>query len=164
MKGLGWGRAPDRKRVSRQDTVADISITITTSVVAWYGAIVATVAAAVAVYNAWRDRPRLVVSARPNFLELGNETAGKLICVSVVNRGRRPVTLRGVALKMRDGIEIAVVKSMQAQDEIGEGKGKSYFMNQKTFEQKHSFSDVRYVFAIDQAGRTWKGKLTYGQT
>jgi len=74
------------------------------------------------------------------------------------------VTLKGVALKMRDGTEIAVGESVQAQDEIGEGKGRSYFMNQKTFEQKYSFADVRYVFALDQADQTWKGKLTYDRT
>ena len=142
----------------------DISITITASAVAWYAAIVATVAAAVAVYNVWCDRARLIVSARPNYLELGDESDGKWICVSVANRGRRPVTLRGVALKMRNGIELAATASMRAQDEIGESKSKFYLMNQLTFEHKYSFTDVKYVFAVDQTGRIWKGRFTYDRT
>jgi hypothetical protein len=138
----------------------DISITISASAVAWYGAIVATVAAGGAVYNMWRDRARLVVSARPNFVEIGNEAAGKKICVSVANRGRRSVPLKAVALKIRNGNNLVASDSMRAQDEIGEGKSRSYFMNQPTFEEQHSFADIEYVFAIDQTGLEWKGKFT----
>lgn len=102
-----------------------------------------------------------MVSGRANLIELGNEKAGALICLTVSNHGRRPVTLRAVALKMRDGHELASSTSMQMGDEIGEGKEKSYFMNQASFLERHTFSDVEYVFAVDQTGRTWKGKFTH---
>ena len=70
----------------------DITIQISADTVAWYGAIVATIAAAVSIYGAWQDRPRVVLGFGKNFrrVEAWDEP---LFYVSVVNRGRRPIRI-----------------------------------------------------------------------
>lgn len=70
----------------------DITIQISATAVAWYGAVIATIAAAVSVYNAWRDRSHVVLEFGKNYRRPETwETP--YFFVSVINRGRRPVRI-----------------------------------------------------------------------
>ena len=73
-------------------SLPNITIQISADAVAWYGAVIATIAATIPIYNAWRDRPRVVLGFGKNFrrVEAWDEP---LFYVSVVNRGRRPVRI-----------------------------------------------------------------------
>lgn len=48
----------------------NVNITITAEVVAWYGAVVGTGSLVVSGLGAWRDRARIVVTARPGYKAL----------------------------------------------------------------------------------------------
>jgi hypothetical protein len=84
-------------------SLPDISIQISASAVAWYAAIVATIGVIMTCYSAWRDRPRVVVTINPNMLVRNappydpNKT---YIDITVRNRGRRPVQISTVSLKL----------------------------------------------------------------
>jgi len=79
-----------------------MNLTITADVVAWYAVIVATVGIAVNGYSAWRDRARLLVTARAGYRVTPGPhpySPEKLyLSVPVANRGRRPATVEKVWL------------------------------------------------------------------
>jgi len=80
-----------------------LDITISTSTVAWYGAIVATVSAFIAISNYFRDRARIKIKYRKNV----KVTAGPgpydpskiYFNIIVTNKGRRPVNIAKVAIR-----------------------------------------------------------------
>jgi hypothetical protein len=136
-------------------------LTITADVVAWYAAIVATISVAVNAYGAWRDRSHLVVTARSGY----RVTAGahgyspeKLyISVTVANRGRRPATVSHVWLDVK-GMEEKILLNdslLHGSRELKEGAATTYALDQSSVQ----LENVNYVYAGDQTGRKWRGRL-----
>jgi hypothetical protein len=83
-----------------------IHVEITATVVAWYAAVVGTLSLFVAAHNAWRDRARIVVRARPGYIVPKSnpglyDPSAKYISITVANRGRRPRTIDRVGFKLR---------------------------------------------------------------
>jgi hypothetical protein len=80
-------------------------VTITADVVAWYAAVVATGAFWVNAYSAWRDRARLVVSARSGYRVSPGphpySPDATYISITVANPGRRPATDERVWLTVK---------------------------------------------------------------
>ena len=37
-------------------------------------------------------------------------------------------------------------------------------LNKSYFEDKYNFKDIKYVFAVDQTGRMWKGRFYVSKT
>jgi len=81
----------------------DFSITISANTVAWYAAIVSTVSLLVNFYNAWKDRARISISINRN-MQIRNVSfyspQKTYIDVTIRNRGRRPLKISTVALKL----------------------------------------------------------------
>lgn len=83
------------------DKTLDITISATT--VAWYGAIVATVSAFIAISNYFRDRARIKIKYRKDV----KVTAGPgpydpnkiYFNITVINKGRRPVNISKAAIR-----------------------------------------------------------------
>jgi len=65
---------------------------------------------------------------------------------------------------MKDGYELAAADSLQYPADLSEGKSYSYKIEQKYFEDKYNFKDIKYVFAVDQTGRMWKGRFYVSKT
>jgi hypothetical protein len=84
-------------------TIPQLSIEISANSVAWYGAIVATVGAVVSISNMWKDRARIKIKYEPGQYMIGNPLLypeGKTyLCVSVVNKGRRPITIAQASIR-----------------------------------------------------------------
>src|SRR5579884_1625798 len=80
-----------------------ISITISAEAVAWYGAVVSAIGFLLSGYIALRDRPRLSISIDPN-MRVKNvpsyDPRKTYINITVRNRGRRPVKIQTVYLKL----------------------------------------------------------------
>lgn len=79
-----------------------------TTVLAIYGAIVATIAAFAAIWNAYRDRSRLklvefTVTTRMGFFR---------ILFTLANAGRRPITIRDFSLNSSDGGSFELARSL----------------------------------------------------
>jgi hypothetical protein len=80
-----------------------ISIIISASAVAWYAAIVSTISLLVVLYSTWKDRARVRISVTPN-VNIRNvpiyDPNKNYIDVTIRNRGRRPVKISTVAMKL----------------------------------------------------------------
>jgi len=140
-------------------------ITVTASMVAWYAALVSTASLGLGIFLALRDRPRIRLTARTNWIVIGDSGYGpdeKYICITVANRGRRPVTIQSIGLESKgDGPDYLASDSMrQGPREVGEGKAESYLMAQSGLE----LDSIRGAIAVDQTGRKWRAKLESGST
>jgi hypothetical protein len=140
-----------------------VDITISAEAVAWYGAIVGTGSLAVSALNAWRDRPRVRVTADAGYRIQGGEERGyspdKLyISVTVANRGRRPVTIEKVWFDTSEpgrGPHILLHDSLlSGSRELAEGKATTYLADQALVDLRQ----LTRVTVSDQTGRTWSGK------
>lgn len=82
----------------------DLSIIISASVVAWYGAILATLGFVFSVYNILRDRAKIKILFKKNIWVKGGvglyKPGVKYLNITVINIGRRPVRIEKAALKI----------------------------------------------------------------
>ncbi len=136
-------------------------ITISADVVAWYAAIVATAALIVNAYGAWRDRAHLVVTARSGYRVTpgapGYSPEKLYISVTVANRGRRPATVSHVWLDVKGMKEKILLDDsiLYGSRELKEGASTTYALDQSSVQ----LEKVKYVYAGDQTGRQWRGRL-----
>lgn len=70
------------------------TIQVSASAVAWYGAILSTLALSAAIFNLWRDSKRLEIRVLPNMT--GIPDGGSWDVIHVANAGRRPVWITHV--------------------------------------------------------------------
>ena len=84
------------------------TLTISAGAVAWYGAILATVGTFVQLLNFLRDRKSVMIKLKRDMEMLGEGLGpyvGKTIAlVTVVNVGRRPLTISTIGLQYDDGV------------------------------------------------------------
>ncbi len=83
------------------------SVTISADAVAWYGAILATIAAAKTIYDWWIDRSRLKI--RWSFDMLMQDETETFFVVEVINKGKRPVKITHVAVKLYGQQEVGLL-------------------------------------------------------
>ena len=140
-----------------------IALTISAEAVAWYAAIVSTASLLVSAWSAWRDRARLVITARSGY-HLQNPPPGYseekiYLTVSVANRGRRPVTIQKVWLTQKDSKRKSGLllhdSIRQGSAELAEGKKVDYLLDQAGLD----LDTLRGVVAEDLTGRLWKGRV-----
>jgi len=86
-------------------TAQTFSFTITANTVAWYGAVVSTVALVISAINVVRDRARVIVWAQVGMRLMGTGGGYKpntdYILITVANRGRRPRTIENAGFTYR---------------------------------------------------------------
>lgn len=84
-------------------TIPHLNIEISASVVAWYGAIVATTSALISFIHFLRDRAKIKVECRSDMQIAGNtgpySPDKTYFNVTVINRGRRPVNITKAAIR-----------------------------------------------------------------
>ncbi len=140
-------------------SLPSITIQISADSVAWYGAIIATIAAVVSIYNAWRDRSRIALEFGKNFRRV-EEWDQALFYISIVNRGRRPVKIDKAWVKLYGYKGEALIA-----DSLGTRLDRTLDeRNPKiTFWAKESTLDtsrIYCVFASDETGRVYKRYIT----
>lgn len=164
--GLRPGRSPgtpleDTATITQSDAMPEITISATA--VAWYAALVSTASLALGLFLTLRDRPRIRVTARTNWVAFGEseyDPEERYICITVANRGRRPVTIHSVGLESKGkGPDYLSSDSMRkGPREVGEGKAESYFLAQSGLDTEA----IRNVIVVDQTGRKWRARLERG--
>ncbi len=139
-----------------------ISIQITASMVAWYAAIVSTLAVGVAVYNAWRDSARPQIKWEPNRMIFGDPDFPEDVthlCVGVTNRGRRPIRIEQAALQVYGQSGHLLLAHSFSNNRIRvldeQNPSTSILVRQDLFDIKK----VYCVVVVDGTGRTYKKYL-----
>lgn len=138
--------------------IPEVSLKISASSVAWYGAVVATIGAVVSIYNAWRDRAQIkidsqknmrIMNARPPYLENKD-----YFSVNITNRGRRPVAIGNVGMKYFSGKTFILAASIDDQHTriLTEEKPRTSIL---TDQSTISFQNLYCVLVYDQAGREY---------
>lgn len=137
-----------------------ITIQISATAVAWYGAIIATVSILIGAYNAWRDRARIKVKVSYHILlkPLGNK---EFAVITVINRGRRPITLNsigsvGFALKGGKVLMSTDLEMNRFPIQITEGNSTDIHIEKEgVIKYKNG---LLYAFAKDATGKVYKCK------
>ena len=133
----------------------EVTIEISASAVAWYGAIVATLALIISGWIAWRDRAHIVVTGMgPYRVTPGGpyHPTKDYIAITVANHGRRPKTVNLVGVKLRNGkskyilAHDALIKGPQ---ELTGVRSFQYYIKE---EGDLSVENVEYVWASDKTG------------
>lgn len=80
-----------------------VKIAISPTLVAWYGAIVATVGMLVSLYNILRDRAKIKIRYQKDMRVIGSQAVydpnKTYFNITVINRGRRPINITKAALR-----------------------------------------------------------------
>jgi hypothetical protein len=131
-----------------------------TTGVAWYGAVVATVSLVIAVYVAWRDRPRVVVYGVRGYRIPGSGAFSpdkQYITITITNRGRRPVTISAVYYRSRCDKSRTLLNDsiIVTPTELAEGRSNTYLLGYDLVDP----SDIRHLVAVEDDGREWNGKV-----
>lgn len=137
------------------------TVNITASAVAWYGAVVSTLALAGNLWSLWRDRARIEVLAR-----MGYRFAGPApylpntdyILITVINHGRRPKTFNAVGLTFRTPAKSQPLLSgdcAKGPRELTEGKSDFWVIEQRALTEP----DIEEVWAYDQTGKKHSGRV-----
>jgi hypothetical protein len=132
----------------------DIHITISGNIVAFYGAILATVTACAQVLAFLRDRTRIKISVRPNMQTDKPQYKGKTLTVmTVANSGRRPVTIAGTGFVQLHPLKAAFFfdNTPDLPCELTEGK---YVMT--LVDGSVDTSEIEYWYAVTATNKYFK--------
>jgi hypothetical protein len=141
----------------------EFSLKISASTVSWYGAIVATIAGAVSIYNAWKDRARIKIKYEPGMFIVGGSSrykdGVKHLSISVINKGRRPIRIEQAYLrdfdKDKEGLVLTLPGSFYEERPrvITEESPTTTFITQQ---DKLNLERIYCVVIVDGAGRKYK--------
>ncbi len=120
----------------------------------------ATVGLVIAVYVAWRDRPRVVVYGVRGYGIPGSGAFSpdkKYIAITIANRGRRAVTISTVYYRSRRNKSRTLLSDsiIVTPKELTEGRSNTYLLDQDLVDP----SDIKHLVVVDETGREWKGKI-----
>jgi len=145
--------------------MSTLHIEISASVVAWYGAIVATISviasAILGTITLLRDRASIKIKISHGFLVHGPNLSDDLyIFIEASNKGRRPVTLTSVGFKLKNGNNIVFTEPRELPKELTEGKSYQEWVNKKAIEEdcQKLKTTIRYAWFKDATGKVYKKK------
>jgi len=142
----------------------DVTLQISASTVAWYGAVVATTGLLISLWNSVRDRARVFMQVQTDMEWVGDtrympggKKGGSVLILSVINRGRRPVKIE------RAGVRVlgATHKFKLLTDSFNQGESRVITEESPstrfTVEQDLIPMDfIWYFVAFDGAGREYR--------
>jgi hypothetical protein len=137
-----------------------MEITISAGIVAWYAALVSTLAIGIDVMLYLRDRNNIVVECR-EYEVFGKDVEPYkkdtvYVTITVRNKGVYPVTIEkaGFFTKNIDK-DMILTDSLQGPREINGGQNTSYLVEKDLIDD---LTKISRAFAIDGAGRVYKSK------
>ena len=141
-----------------------ISLEISASAVAWYGAVVATLSFAIAAWNAWSDRAHVLIKFQRDMQVVGEGPYPKdktVAIVNVVNRGKRPVNITRAGIRMvgRDRKFMILTDSLLSHGGrvlTEESPTTDFIVEQDLI----PFGNVWYVTVYDATGREYRKYMT----
>ena len=138
----------------------EYTLSISSNIVAWYAAVVATISAIITFYQVYVDRAVIKIQYQLNMEFSNNFIAYKkdveYIIIDVINTGRRPKKIDKAYLKM-DGMEGELLLT----DSFADYRNKiitednpttTFYLEQSLID----YSKILYIGAVDAAGRKYK--------
>jgi len=131
-----------------------LHISLSSNVVGFYGAILATITASIQTRNYFRDRVRVRISVQPDMAVFGDPNNMTFTMVQVANAGRRPLTITAVgAFCLHPNQCWAFVDiAPRLPYELNEGQ----YLQAKVDQEGLDFAVIEYWYAIDALGRKHK--------
>lgn len=146
-----------------------MSIEITVGSVAWYGAILSTISAVVALWNIWRDRARIRTKVAHVFIPSIVNRMQTGFSITASNFGRRGVLLDRVYLRFADGSSLVffdgssfVSGTSGLPRNLGEGESHTVAIYAESVADAIRQQKVSPTHAIfcDALGREYKAKTS----
>ena len=139
-------------------------IEISAGVVAWYGAIVATLSAFILFLNYLRDRGRIKVKLSQGFLAYGSNLGKDVqLFIEAINVGRRPVTLTSVGFSLKNGKQLVIIKPepINFPYELQEGKSIQVWVDKNDIFQSvpREKTKITCAWYRDATGKIYKTKF-----
>ena len=143
-----------------------LKIDMSANTVAWYGAIVSTIAIIFNILSYLRDRSKVKVKISQGLLGYSHHTENNLqIFIEAINIGRRLVTLTGVgfSLKNRKNLYILEPKSIRFPCELQEGKSVQVWTDKKTLlrDVRKEKTSIQHAWYKDATGKFYKTKFHF---
>ena len=135
-----------------------------TNLIAWYGAIVATVAIIISAWVAWRSRVRIMVSGLSGYRTEASEPYDPdktYLLITVSNPGRRPSTIAQVGLSVREGSSEKRVLAADKGPQVLAGGESSYWIMEYGQDTNLPLENIKYVWASDDTGKMYTGKVKH---
>jgi len=134
----------------------------TTQLIAWYGALVATIVAIINISTAWRDRSRIVVTGKPGMRVTANapyDPTKDYIVITVRNKGQRPRTITNVGIKLKKGdykVLVATDCAFKGHVELTEGQSDMWAIEQDEID----LNNIKCAFALDAIDKLHTGPVS----
>jgi hypothetical protein len=141
----------------------EYTLSISSNIVAWYAAIVATISAVITFYQVWIDRAIIKITYQLDMHvsrnDIGYKEDVEYLVIDVINKGRRPKKIDKVYLKV-EGIKGHLFLG----DNISDYRNKiiteenpttTFLVEQSSID----FSKILYIGAMDATGRHYKKYL-----
>jgi len=118
-----------------------------------YGAVISTFGIILSAYNYSRDKAKIKVKANFGFMQSSIGAEGPFFFVEAINRGRRPVTLSSVGIRMGKE-DLINIKTVSLPMELGEGKSHNEWF---TLDELRS-RNCDFAWYKDETGKIYKSK------
>ncbi len=118
-----------------------------------YGAIISTLGIIFGIYNYNRDKAKIKIETSFGFFSGTIEDGKTFFFVKAINRGRRPITLSSVGIRMREG-DLLNIKTLSLPNELGEGKSHNEWFTLDELRDK----DCEFAWYRDETGKLYKSK------
>ena len=131
--------------------------------VAIYGAVVATLTLVWHSISVYRDRTSAKLNITGIIEELGDKIIEKQITVTVINTGRRPITLNSAGFKLSNGYNLCPNFARHGFPyKLNEGENYQLFFDWDDIKEglrKHQGKTISYAWVGDQTGHFYTAKL-----
>ena len=148
--------------VSSADVERVLDTMTVESWIAIYAAVIATINAAWSIYSIWRDKPKLALKANLGFPSGPSGHGSICLHIEVVNKGRRPITVAGIGLKLDNGqLASYFPYEWELPKELQEGKSFRVRVELEKIRKEIAkmSANVTHVYARDSTGKMYFKKL-----
>ncbi|MBI2449623.1 hypothetical protein HYV49_04980 [Candidatus Pacearchaeota archaeon] len=118
-----------------------------------YGSIISTLGIILSLYNYNRDKAKIKVKASFGVMGSGKGAEGPFFFVKAINKGRRPVTLSSVGIRVGKD-DLINIKTISLPRELGEGKSHSEWFTLDELRGR----DCDFAWYRDETGKIYKSK------
>jgi hypothetical protein len=139
------------------------TLTISADVIAWYGAVVATISAIWSGLSYFRDKSKVRVRIAQGFAMYPSDTR-QIFLLEAVNHGRRPCTLTGAGFLLKDGAKIAIYRpeTITFPYELHEGKAVTISIEKSEMveQMEKRSSSITHAYYQDATGKTFRIRVS----